>query len=514
MSFMDNMRTKMQSWLQINPPVASSINLQEYLDWEGNCIRNRIWYRGDGAELEQLYWQLVQFDTQRQMFWASHPTPGIEMRKIHTGLPAMIVDIITDIIKDALNDINIIEEGSKVSDLWEDIEKENNFKSIVEKCISDTLVVGDGAFKISIDKELSEYPILEYWGGDKVSFRYKRGRLKEIIFKSIHNLESGTYELREIYGHGFVDYELYRGGEPIELTIDPAFRELSRVEWDSDLMLAVPCMFYHNAKWEGRGQSIFDRKIDAFDSFDEAYSQWIDALRAGRTKEYIPENLIPRNKHTGKPIQPNAFDNRFIMTESDMRESAQNKIQTESAQIQHDSYVATYTVALELCLLKLLSPSTLGIDVKKLDNAEAQREKEKVTLYTRDSIVESLQPILEKVVDTVLQATYLFKGEIVPEYSVEVTFQSYANPSFESKVETYSKAYQSGILSLEATVEELHGDSRDPEWIAEEIARLKGEQNVSKNSEQGAGNAQGSGDEFIEDSAEENDQGDLRDTEK
>ena len=514
MSFMDNMRNRVQSWLQINPPVASSINLQEFLDWEGNCIRNRIWYRGDGSELEQLYWQLVQFETQRQMFWASHSTPGLEIRKIHTGLPAMIVDIITDIIKSSLNDVNFIEKTKKAEKLWLEIEKDNNFKSIVEKCLTDTLVVGDGAFKISVDKELSTYPIVEYWGGDKVSFRYKRGRLKEVIFKSIHNLESGTYELYEVYGNGYVDYELYRGGEPIELTIDPHFRELTRVEWDSDLMLAVPCMFYHSAKWPGRGQSIFDRKIDAFDAFDETFSQWIDALRTGRTKEYIPENLVPRSKNTGKPMTPNPFDNKFIMTESDMRETAQNKIQVESPQIQHDSYVATYITALELCLLKLLSPSTLGIDVKKLDNAEAQREKEKVTLYTINSIIEALQPTLEKVVETIIKAYFLISGETSSDFSVEVTFQSYANPSFESKIETLAKAKTAGLMSNEAIVGELYGDSRDEEWKAQEIARLNGENNVSQNSEQRAGDANGASTESIEDSTEEDAQRDLRDTEK
>ena len=44
---MDNVRDKMQSWLQINPPVANRISLQEFLDWDANAIKNRIWYRGD-----------------------------------------------------------------------------------------------------------------------------------------------------------------------------------------------------------------------------------------------------------------------------------------------------------------------------------------------------------------------------------------------------------------------------------------------------------------------------------
>jgi len=518
MSFMDNVRNKMQSWLQINPPVASSINLQEFLDWEGNAIKNRIWYRGDGAELEQLYWQLNQFSTQRQMFWASHPTPGIEMRKIHTGLPAMVVDILADMIKSSLNDVNFIEEAPNTKTIWDYIEYENKFKNVVEKAIVDTLVIGDGAFKISIDKEISNYPILEFWGGDKVDFEYKKGRLQRVIFKSIQNVETGTYELKEIYGHGYVDYELYQAGEPVELTIDPAFRGLTRIEWDSNIMLAVPCKFYNSARWEGRGQSIFDRKIDAFDSFDEAYSQWIDALRAGRTREYIPENLVPRNKHTGKPVNPNPFDNRFIMTEADMRESADNKIQTEYSKIQTDAYYMTYIGALELSLLKLISPSTLGIDVKKYDNAEAQREKEKTTLYTRDSVIEVLQPILEKVVDTTLRAYYLLEGIVMPEFNVEVTFQSYANPSFESLVETIGMARDKGIMSIEASVEELYGDDRDEEWKRQEVERIKAEQNVSYNSEQTTGDDDESSKELVTDleesNVEEDDKGDLRDTTK
>ena len=47
MGFMDYMRKRMQSWLQINPPLAMLINLQEVLDFQGTAIRNRIWYRGD-----------------------------------------------------------------------------------------------------------------------------------------------------------------------------------------------------------------------------------------------------------------------------------------------------------------------------------------------------------------------------------------------------------------------------------------------------------------------------------
>lgn len=126
-----------------------------------------------------------------------------------------------------------------------------------------------------------------------------------------------------------------------------------------------------------------------------------------------------------------------------------------------------------------MSPSTLGIDVKKLDNAEATREKEKATLYTRNNIVNQLQKVLPKLVKMTLQAIDTLNNATTQEIDVDVTFGEYANPSFESQVETVSKAKQGGIMSVEASVDELYGDTKDDEWKQEEVARLKAEQGIS-----------------------------------
>lgn len=483
MGLMDNVRKRLQSWLQINPPLAMLINIQEVLDFQGNAIKNRIWYRGDANELEQLYWQIPKHQVEMQKFWASHPTAGMEMRKIHTGLPAMIVDTLSNIVASNVNDFKF--QGSQpVESLWaEHIDPENRVKRVIEKAVKETLVVGDGAFKVSIDPEVSDYPIIEFFAGDRVEFKTKRGRIQEVIFKTMYQREGETLELKEIYGRGFIDYKLFRGDLPIDMSVDERFEGLERVEWDGNDMMAVPLMFYSSNRFEHRGQSIFDKKVDLFDSFDEAYSQWIDALRAGRTKEYIPENLIPRDSNTGMVLKPNPFDNRYIKTDADLREGIQNEIVTESAEIKHESYLATYATALEACLQGLISPATLGIDVKKLDNAEAQREKEKVTLYTRDSIIEALQPALEELVGVTVSAYYRMLEQPAPKYEVTVTFQDYANPSFESQIETIGKGKMQGILSIEACVEELYGDDRDQEWKDEEIRRLKTEQGLMETNE-------------------------------
>ena len=148
--------------------------------------------------------------------------------------------------------------------------------------------------------------------------------------------------------------------------------------------------------------------------------------------------------------------------------------------------------ALDLCLQGIISPSTLGIDTKKLDNAEAQREKEKTTLYTRNAIVEAMQETLPKVVSAAVNAYNILIRQPVEEVKVDIPFGEYANPSFESQVETMAKARPGvALISVEAQVEELYGDSRDEQWKQEEIARLKAEQGIAEVEEPGVNMAAG-----------------------
>lgn len=227
--------------------------------------------------------------------------------------------------------------------------------------------------------------------------------LKEVVFKTPIKDHRQEYTLYEYYGYGYIRNELYRGDTLVDHKTIEATKGLTDWKFDDKTILAVPIKIYESAKWQGRGGSIFDGKLDSFDAFDETWSQWMDALRAGRAKEYIPDCFLPRNPTTGEVLAPNHFDNRYIKTDQDMGESAQNKIDVEQPAIPHDSYLASYVTALDLCLQGIISPSTLGIDVKKLDNAEAQREKEKTTLYTRDAIVGALQEDLPSVIGALHQ---------------------------------------------------------------------------------------------------------------
>lgn len=485
----DNIRRGVKSWLQIDSAAPYSIQIKEMMDFETNAIRNRIWYRGDGNELEQLYGTLKDY-ADKYKFWASKSTPGIEMRKIHTGLPQLIVKVLAAIVLSDMNDFDF--DSGKQGKIWEAIEEQNGFRKKMEKALKEILYIGDGAFKVTIDTMVSEYPILEWYPGDRVETVYQRDRLREVIFKTPYNAKGKRYVLNERYGCGYIINELYLDEKLVDLKVLDQTKDLQDWRFDEKTILAVPIHVYESTKYEDRGGSIYDGKLDSFDAFDEAWSQWMDALRAGRAKTYIPESLVPKDPRTGEPLKPNSFDCRYFAADNNMGEGVENKVQTDQPTIPHDSYLASYITALDLCLQGIISPSTLGIDTKKLDNAEAQREKEKTTLYTRNAIVEALQETLPKVVSAAVNAYNILIKQPVEVVKVDIPFGEYANPSFESQVETLAKARPGvPLMSVEAQVEELYGDSRDNEWKQEEIARLKAEQGIAEVEEPGVNMAAG-----------------------
>ena len=217
--------------------------------------------------------------------------------------------------------------------LWDEIAKDNVFPKKMEKALKETLYIGDGAFKITVDTKISEYPILEWYSGERVEFVRQRDRIREVIFKTPYKARGKTYVLNERYGFGYIINELYLDGKLVDLKVIAETENAHNWSFDEQVILAVPFQIYESSKYEGRGGSIFDGKLDSFDAFDEAWSQWMDALRHNRTKEYIPENLLPRNPSNGEVMLPNSFDNAYIQYSSPMAEGASYKIEREQSEI-------------------------------------------------------------------------------------------------------------------------------------------------------------------------------------
>ncbi|ACL77585.1 phage capsid protein [Ruminiclostridium cellulolyticum] len=463
--------------LKIQPALENrNITVREPFSFETNALRNRLWYRGEPSELEQFFKQTAFDSVSKGRFWAAVPSVGLGIRKIHSGLPSMIADRLSDIVIADLDGIELKNQAE--TDLWDEISKDNKANKLLGEAITETLVEGDGAFKITIDTDVSQYPLIEFYSGERVDYTYMRGRLQEVIFYTDYAVKAKEYRLAETYGKGYIRYKLFDSyGKEVALTMVPETAALKDITYTGDFIMAVPLMFFKSPKWQGRGKSLFDGgKSDDFDALDEVISQWIDAIRSGRVQKYIPEDLIPKNPNTGELLKPNAFDNQFIKIGSSLAEDAKTQISTVQPQIMFEAFVASYASILDVCLQGIISPSTLGIDLKKTDNAEAQREKEKATLYTRGKIIDALNEVIPQLVAIVLKVYDLMQEHTAGEYEASVAFGEYASPSFDTVVETVGKAKSYGIMSLERCVEELYGDTWTDEDKAKEVARLKSEQ--------------------------------------
>lgn len=467
----ERVKNMIRSWLDIRPAQGQTFLINENMDFQANCIRNKIWYRGDSHELAEFYGQLPYSD---DTFWGAAQTADIRMKKSHSGLPKLIV-------KTIINTVMTDYAGDDVEDeYWKEVNQENEFDAkMLKTLLADLLHIGDGAIKINYDANISDKAILEWVEGSRVDFVYKRGRLVELIFKSYHEENNTTYLLEEHYGYGYITYKLLKDDKEVALKNVTSLASLKDIHFDKSVMWAVPIMLNESAKYKGRGESIFDGKYDSFDSLDEIISQWLEAVRAGRAIKYIPEDLLPKDPETGEIIMGNPFDNKFIKTETTAGENDKKQIDVAQPEIPTEQYLQSYITFLDLCLQGIISPSTLGIDNKKLDNAEAQREKEKTTLYTRGLIIDTLTEFIPKVINAVLKSKDLMEEKAVPaDIEVNVKFGEYNNPSFEAQVETVGKGKTQGIMSIEASVDELYGDSKDDKWKAEEVARLKAEQGI------------------------------------
>lgn len=142
----ENIRNGLRNFLNITPASEHLITLKESEDYLTACVKNRVWYAGKSNQLSELYRQLDVSDT---MFWKAPMTKGMEIRKIHTGLPAIIVDTLAQIVINDYNGIEITSENTTLySDKWKQIEQSNeNFNETLKTALTDIGIVGDGALK-------------------------------------------------------------------------------------------------------------------------------------------------------------------------------------------------------------------------------------------------------------------------------------------------------------------------------------------------------------------------------
>ena len=485
-----------------------------------------VWYAGDADELLNFYTRANTIDyntdplynrNKKSYFWAVSSTEN-DIKRSHSGQPRNIVDTLVDII--GLPDIFLGNPNLKEIDKrLKEILDENDFdRTVLQKARPLTLVEGWGAWKINWDSNFSDNPILLYYRADAVDFVFRNSRLIAIIYKDYYQDDKGKnyilfetrrIEKREITDENtglkstvpclIIEKELFKitGQSEVlikmELTDLPQLKDTkaSIIVTNYDSFLGCPSIIYYDNNEDVYGRSIFTGKIDLFDDLDQCHSQSANTVRRSTTIEYFNTQYLEKDENTGMPKMPKAFDRKYIAYKGgrsgDGTFDSTGPVQAVQPRLDFTSYDVEEQNILVNILSGIMSPATLGIDVAKKDNAAAQREKEKVTIFTRNTVIYEETKMFKKLANDLLVAWELMHtGKITcKHYDISVQYEEFADASFENKLETVLAGWQSGIMSDETALRYLHGNKMSEEMLKKEIEWVEGQRKQNEQATMG-----------------------------
>ena len=456
----------------------------------------RIWYIGDSDEIQNFYTNRdLSGNAKEPIFNRNKPNyfwgiavGELPVKKVHSGIPRAIVDTLSN----AIGMPNINCEGK--DDILCAIMDANNFTcKLTQEARPLTLVEGWGGWKIVFDKTLCDYPILQYYEGKDVEYVVKNGMIIGMIFKDFYKYKGKDYVLMETRrieeNDSIIEYELYRLDKSNSVTRVP-LNEIKELE---DLpvngykitglkkVLGVPSRYFFDLFDKDHGRSIFTGKLDIFDDIDQCLSQASQTDRVSTPVEYYPVDVLERGKQ-GETKLPSVYNRQFIKSVSfpDGDGNLQGEIKTSQPQLNFDQYIERFKSLIDIAITGVLSPASMGIDISKKDNADAQREKEKVTIFTRNNVIDAETKQLKELFSLALMIKEYMDTETISltDYDISIKYCEFANPTFEAMSTILLPMWTSGGISTEMYVDKLYGDSLSDEEKLAEVAKLEANKQI------------------------------------
>ena len=495
-----------------DPNEIQRLKLEEY----------NVWYAGDSAQILNFYTRadFIDFNydpiynrNMRNLFWAESASEA-DYKRTHSGQPRNMVDTLSGIV--SVPHITVLDE--KRNARLKRILKENNYDELLsQEARPLTLVEGWGGWKINFNEEVSDTPILLYYRANSVDFIYRNRRLVCIVYQDYYTDEDDKkyvlFETRRLERRDVVDDRTGIRAKKLCLVIEKELFEFLSEQVDRikkvplntlpeledvepclviencPYFLGAPNIYYHDSTELSPGRSIFTGKIDLFDDLDKTLSQASNAVTRSTPIEYIDSQYLERDENTGQPKQPKLFDRKYIMISSVLggdSNMARQPITVTQPQIDFNSYSVEAKEILMQILNGVLSPATIGLEVSKDQNALAQREKEKVTIFTRNGLITTEKKIQESLMIQLLIADELLhsdknynaieRPENDEDWGISVVYDEFADASYDAKLETVLAGWQGGLISDEMAIEYLYRDAtpdirkRELDFIKEQRA--------------------------------------------
>lgn len=472
------------------------------------------------------------FANSKNYFWAIS-SREYDFKRTHSGLPNAIVSLLAnslgtpvvkiskmvpqdpdeDDVKEAIeNGCEIPRKNyEKAKDYYKtlrinDILKQINFwTNYSRKFVPYTLVLGDGAYFPTMAQG-DDHPGVVFYDARNVDFDYTGSSITAVTARRYYTIRPtfddperkpndyvlyerrGTKMLSDGSTAATISYKLYTLADRTRLTLgeEVPLTDIKETAGLKDIvlpgfdrMLAVPVMWGEDAETR-RGMPIFYNKMDLLDDLDQSLSQRSSTCRRSTPIDYISEDVLDYDDD-GKPVMPHTYDRRFLVTKHSrnaLSDASNKPIETSQPQLNFDQYNAeALELTMEICS-GIVSPASLGLMLARNDTAISQREKEKTTLFTRKTVIDNDKRALSNLFDLLLDLDDFAKAKnpedfANKEYTVNIDYPEYANPSFDAVMQSLQGAFASGMISPEQLVNKVWGDNLSDEERENEIEYLK-----------------------------------------
>ncbi len=399
----------------------------------------------------------------------------------------------------------------KIKKRLQPILEENEFDTTVLKAsIIETLGIGDAAWHIHFDPEISNLPIIELVPAERLVIKRKSNRIVEYTVKQqvFINNEPQPYELHTIYTRrkkkadreGVTRYEddgilqrhrIFDGSKFCDRNKElkkQVFEEYGIEEKRVLPLVDFPIVYLPNNLNNTQGASVYGNArpygvvfgLESVSSaIDEILSNCVDTVRKSFPFLLIDEQMIPSNIEGDK--DKGAFSTRrhsFLLPKN--AKEAEKLLQQIQAKLNTTEYVESLKFQINIALNKVgINAATLGLQLSGHVEAEGtQNAKERNSIRTRNTVAGDYESYLSKLFAVLLQYEDYINGNttatdratgkssiVAEEYhGIKAAFRKYIVDTPEEVGEVLARKVQANIMSVFAAVREQH-----PDWDDEAI---------------------------------------------
>jgi hypothetical protein len=490
-------------------PLLASYRQQEYNVWASGNPASLLKFYGtydkapneENSGTRQLFWEWVKgVNTVPKLHF---PAPEIIINQMKSLLFSDDLDIYVNVEKEATLENGEKEKDETLSDeitnTLKDILLDNDSNEKYQTGVFYETYSGSLAYRIVMDTDLSEYPIMIPYPAERVILRSTLGKIQEVIFLDEYKVKDKKYTLKSHYGKGYIQYHLWYKNKEVALNtvedLAEGYDDITLVK-DGKPLNIILAAFKKNRSSSNEfigteyGGSDFEGLTDTFNLIDELYSQKNLYIRRARPFMSMTDRQVAMDSN-GKTLIPKEFELDTIVRRGDI-EGKDSDIQRDLPDLMVTPYDDSIKHELMNCFLKIGISRTSGDfeGVGANSSGEALERREKSTIITRQNKIKLWNTFLQKtfrllliynslkdIKPTVSEGTKTFVIDETFDYTYQIDFPTYNNQSFIEKVEEATKGL--GIVFDQKTAVE-HGlrDLYTTDEKAEIVKNLKIEQGI------------------------------------